>query len=102
MLKLPPPIWALVYILIAAAIGWALGWPKLLGLPLPPLGIALVAVALIPPVWAIVLFRREGTEVNPTSPANRKLVTSGPYRFTRNPMYLGLVILTLVPGIRVE
>jgi len=95
MLKLPPPIWALLYILIAAAIGWALGWPKLLGLPLPPLGIALVAVALIPPVWAIVLFRREGTEVSPTSPANRKLVTSGPYRFTRNPMYLGLVILTL-------
>jgi protein-S-isoprenylcysteine O-methyltransferase Ste14 len=95
MLKLPPPIWALVYILIAAAISWALGWPKLLGLPLASLGIALVAVALIPPVWAIVLFRREGTEVNPTSPANRKLVTSGPYRFTRNPMYLGLVILTL-------
>jgi hypothetical protein len=95
MLKLPPPIWALLYILIAAAIGWTLGWPKLLGLPLVPLGIALVAVALIPPVWAIVLFRREGTEVNPTSPANRKLVTSGPYRFTRNPMYLGLVILTL-------
>jgi hypothetical protein len=43
MLKLPPPIWALLYILIAAAIGWTLGWPKLLGLPLAPLGIALVA-----------------------------------------------------------
>jgi protein-S-isoprenylcysteine O-methyltransferase Ste14 len=45
--------------------------------------------------WAIVLFRREGTEVEPTSPTNRKLITSGPYQFTRNPMYLGLVILTL-------
>jgi protein-S-isoprenylcysteine O-methyltransferase Ste14 len=55
----------------------------------------LVAVAFIPPVWAIVLFRREGTEVNPTSPANRKLVTNGPYQFTRNPMYLGLVILAV-------
>jgi protein-S-isoprenylcysteine O-methyltransferase Ste14 len=95
MLKLPPPIWALVYVLIAAAISWSLGWPKFLGLPLAPLGIALVAVAWIPPVWAIVLFRREGTEVSPTSPANRTLVTSGPYRFTRNPMYLGLVIVTL-------
>ena len=95
MLKLPPPIWALVYVLIAAAISWSLGWPKFLGLPLAPLGIALVAVASIPSVWAIVLFRREGTEVSPTSPANRTLVTSGPYRFTRNPMYLGLVIVTL-------
>ena len=95
MLKLPPPIWALVYVLITAAISWSLGWPKLPGLPLAPLGIALVAVAWIPPVWAIVVFRREGTEVSPTSPANRTLVTSGPYRFTRNPMYLGLVIVTL-------
>ena len=95
MLKVPPPIWALVYVLIAAAISWSLGWPKLPGLPLAPLAIALVAVAWIPPVWAIVLFRREGTEVDPTSPVNRKLVTSGPYRFTRNPMYLGLVIATL-------
>jgi protein-S-isoprenylcysteine O-methyltransferase Ste14 len=55
----------------------------------------LVAISWILPVWAIVLFRREGTEVEPTSPTNRKLVTSGPYQFTRNPMYLGLVILTL-------
>src|SRR5262249_6124247 len=60
-----------------------------------PLGILLVAISWILPVWAIVLFRREGTEVEPTSPTNRKLITSGPYQFTRNPMYLGLVILTL-------
>ena len=95
MLKLAPPVWTLVYVLFAAVISWSLGWPKFPGLPLAPLGIALVAVAWIPPVWAIVLFRREGTEVNPTSPVNRTLVTVGPYRFTRNPMYLGLVILTL-------
>src|SRR5271166_796240 len=95
MLKLPPPIWTLIYVLVATAISWSLGWPNPLALPLAPLGIALVAVAWIPPVWAIALFRHEGTEINPTSPANRRLVTSGPYQYTRNPMYLGLVILSL-------
>ena len=77
---------ALVYVLIAATISWLLGWPRVAPLPLAPLGIALFVVAWILPVWAIVLFRREGTEVNPTSFSNRKLVTTGPYRFTRNPM----------------
>jgi protein-S-isoprenylcysteine O-methyltransferase Ste14 len=36
-------------------------------------------------------FDRQGTNVRPNLPA-LKLVTSGPYRFTRNPMYLGMII----------
>jgi len=43
----------------------------------------------------VLLFRREDTELNPTSTSNSKLVTSGPFRITRNPMYLGLVLVTL-------
>ena len=95
MLRLPPPVWALIYVLVAAAISWWLAWPIVPGLPVVTLGIALVVVALILPVSAIFLFRREETEISPISASNRKLVTIGPYRFTRNPMYLGLVILTL-------
>jgi protein-S-isoprenylcysteine O-methyltransferase Ste14 len=95
MLRLPPPVWTLIYVLIAAVISWWLGWPRIPGFPVVALGIALVLVALILQVWAVVLFRREGTEINPTSASNRQLIVAGPYRFTRNPMYLGLVILTL-------
>ncbi len=95
MLKVPPPVWALAYVLLALAIGWQLDWPEMPGFPLPLLGIVLVSVPWILPGWAIILFHREGTEVNPTSPTNRKLIATGPYRFTRNPMYLGLVIVTL-------
>jgi protein-S-isoprenylcysteine O-methyltransferase Ste14 len=95
MLKVPPPVWALVFVLLALAMSWQLGWPMMPGFPLPLLGIVLVSVPWILPVSAIILFRREGTEVKPTSPTNRKLITNGPYRFTRNPMYLGLVIVTL-------
>src|SRR6266446_725560 len=81
MLKLPPPVWALVYVLFAVAISWPLDWPKMPGFPLPPLGIALVTIPWILPAWAIIMFRREGTEINPTSPTNSKLITIGPYRF---------------------
>jgi protein-S-isoprenylcysteine O-methyltransferase Ste14 len=95
MLRFPPPVWALAYILLALAISWRLGWPTMPGFPLPLLGLVLATVPWILPVWAAMVFRREGTEINPTSPTNRKLVTVGPYRFTRNPMYLGLVIVTL-------
>jgi protein-S-isoprenylcysteine O-methyltransferase Ste14 len=93
MFKLPPPVWTAVYLLLAAGVSQLLGAPKLPGLHVVPLGIALVAIAWIPSLWAFIVFRREGTEINPISPTNRKLVTRGPYRFTRNPMYLGLVIL---------
>ncbi len=95
MLKLPPPVWTLIFLVVAAAISFVLGWPKAPGLPFRPLGIALVVIAFIPPVWAASLFRREGTEINPTSPTNRAVVTRGPYRFTRNPMYLGLITFAL-------
>ena len=95
MLKLPPPLWALIYVGVCAGVSWGLGWPGVPGLPLPLTGIALIVVGLALPVAAVILFRRAGTEINPTSSANRQLVTSGPYRLTRNPMYLGIVIQTL-------
>jgi protein-S-isoprenylcysteine O-methyltransferase Ste14 len=93
MLRLPPPVWALIWVLALAGACSLAGWPP--GPHNAPLGIALAALGFVLPVWAILLFRRAGTEVKPTSPANKALVSSGPYRFTRNPMYLGLVLITL-------
>jgi protein-S-isoprenylcysteine O-methyltransferase Ste14 len=95
MVKLPPPFWALAYTLIAIGASFLAGWPRFPGLPLVWLGVVLIVLGIGLSVTAAMLFRRESTEINPTSPANRKLVTSGPFRLTRNPMYLGLVLVTL-------
>jgi len=45
--------------------------------------------------WGERTFAAEGTDILPASPTNKKLVTRGPFRHTRNPMYLGLVLKAL-------
>ena len=95
MVKLPPPIWTLIYVVVALLISSQLGWPELPGLPLPKLGVAFAFIPWLLPVWAFLMFRRAGTEIDPTSTTNRALVVGGPYRYTRNPMYLGLVLVTI-------
>lgn len=54
------------------------------------LAIAGFAVAIA----ALVAFRRAGTRPEPWKPT-AALVTTGPYRFSRNPMYLGFTLLYL-------
>ena len=95
MLKLPPPIWAFAYLLIAAVISYFAGWPGMSTLRIIPLAIILIIAGVASAVSAALLFRREGTDLDPMSETNAKLVVTGPFKFTRNPMYLGLVLFTL-------
>src|SRR5919201_6619369 len=57
-------------------------------------GIVLFAAGAVIAGWALVLFRTAHTT---TVPGERSttFVTSGPYRFTRNPMYVGLTLAYL-------
>ena len=48
-------------------------------------------------LWAAGVMKACGTNLRPDRPA-LKIVRSGPYRFTRNPMYLSLCLLQLALG----
>jgi protein-S-isoprenylcysteine O-methyltransferase Ste14 len=54
-------------------------------------GAILIGAWLVLAIWAIRTFRRAGTSPNPTRPTTA-LALGGPYKFTRNPMYLGLAL----------
>jgi protein-S-isoprenylcysteine O-methyltransferase Ste14 len=64
--------------------------PSALGLRLAAAAVALAGLLLI--VIALGLFRNRLTRPEPWQPATA-LVTGGLYRFTRNPMYLGMAAL---------
>jgi protein-S-isoprenylcysteine O-methyltransferase Ste14 len=86
----PPP---LIYA-AGLLLGWGLQrlWPRL-WLPVSwarPLALALLLAGLIG-IAGVVAFRRAGTTPNPWR-ATTSLVTGGPYRFTRNPMYVGFTL----------
>jgi protein-S-isoprenylcysteine O-methyltransferase Ste14 len=57
-------------------------------------GVIAVAIGFGLMMWAWWLFRKSGTPIRPTEQATA-LVTSGPFRFSRNPMYLGIVVMML-------
>jgi protein-S-isoprenylcysteine O-methyltransferase Ste14 len=60
-------------------------------------GIALVIVAPALALSAMITMKKAGTNVHPSEPA-LTIVRGGPYRFTRNPMYLGLCLLQVALG----
>lgn len=96
-LPVPPPLLPLAALVAAIILDWLLPLQFLgpIGFNLQVIvGVLLTAAGVGLAVTATRLFTREGTNVIPTQPAT-KVVTSGPYRFTRNPMYLGMVLSLL-------
>jgi protein-S-isoprenylcysteine O-methyltransferase Ste14 len=99
MLKLPPPLWA---ILLLAGLYYLSDLTVFSGLPdwrQKPAGLIVLFAGLALPALAIAQFNAAGTQVLPTSPTNNTLVVGGLYALTRNPMYLGLVIASLGAGL---
>jgi protein-S-isoprenylcysteine O-methyltransferase Ste14 len=87
----PPLAWGLA-ILAGFALDWLAPLPFLpAGWPARLAGSAVFALALTLFVWAIATITRSGSNV-PTSRPATAVVDSGPYRFTRNPIYLGMVL----------
>ncbi len=58
------------------------------------LGASLIGLNFLVGIPAFLNMRRAGTSPNPATPT-RAIVTSGPYRYTRNPIYLSFTVLYL-------
>ena len=100
-LKIPPPIVALVCILLmglnAIPTQFATIEFEILNLPVLKIGsVVLLIVGLSINITAFLSFRKAETTVNPLKPETAgHLVSTGLYRFTRNPMYLGMLIVII-------
>ena len=89
---------------VGLLLGWLLGKLWAFPLPLPawmrwiewPLFVLAPSIA----IWAVVTFRRHDTVVDPRGKVVT-IVSSGPYRYTRNPMYVALMLLYIAGALAI-
>ena len=96
LMHVPVPwVFVLAYLV---GVGLEFAYPSYTGTkPLRGVGLAggvLFVIGAVIAAWGLLMFYRARTTTVPGK-KSRKLVTRGPYRFSRNPMYVGLVIAYL-------
>jgi protein-S-isoprenylcysteine O-methyltransferase Ste14 len=74
--------------------GLAIAMPS----PLRALGIVLACVGAVVVVSCVTVFASRGEGTPAPFDAPRKFVASGPYRYVRNPMYVGAILLLIGAG----
>src|SRR5258706_5166382 len=89
----PPLLYAGAFVIVLA-FRWF--WPlPILGRAVALwLGLALIALGIGIAIWGRRTMQAAGTNIDPMLPA-RAIVTSGPFRYSRNPLYLALTLLYL-------
>ena len=96
--KIPPPIVTLIFIFLIA-------FSNRIVEPFSsefqmPLGVAIIICGLAVLILAVRVFKQLETTINPMQPSQAsKLAITGPFKFTRNPMYLGMSIMLMGFGL---
>ncbi len=99
--RIPPPLVFLVAIGLGALLH---RWVQVLPLPLPALVLrattlscAVLGGALL--AAALGLFRRSGQQPEPWKPTP-EIISTGIYKYTRNPMYVGMALIQAAVGMQ--
>ena len=93
-----PPVYFLVALLLMVGLHYAFPVRQVIQFPYRYSGLVFVLGGILLVLWAAWLFGQAGTPIKPFQKASA-LVLRGPYRLTRNPMYVGMV--TVLVGIAV-
>jgi protein-S-isoprenylcysteine O-methyltransferase Ste14 len=92
--KIKPPTYLLIAIILVLALHFLLPGMTLISSPWTLFGILPIVAGIAINLSADQVFHRAETAVCPFDMPSA-LVTYGPYRFTRNPMYLGFVMILI-------
>lgn len=91
---LEPPTYFLICLVLIIGLHFILPIMQIIHAPYRFIGIIFIGIGLWLNLWADGLFKRGNTTVKPFRKSS-VLILEGPFRFSRHPMYLGMVIALL-------
>ena len=93
-----PPVLLLLALLLGVGAGWLTPLRFLPDAAAIPAGPVVVTMSLGWFIWAVVTMRRGGASI-PTSEPTEAIIQRGPYAWSRNPIYLSMVVLQAGVGV---
>jgi protein-S-isoprenylcysteine O-methyltransferase Ste14 len=87
-----PPLLFLLGWVVGAGVRWYTGMGKVAAFWLPLVGWPLIVAGVLLAIWGAWTLRRHHTGILPHRPTTT-IVTNGPYRFSRNPLYLAMTLV---------
>lgn len=92
--KIHPPILLVIHILLAWLLGRFIALPFVVSPMIRNLGLALAGIGFLLGLFSLYAFTKARTTLNPHGSV-KTIVSSGVYRFTRNPIYLGMALMLI-------
>lgn len=89
-----PPLIYLGALGLGLLLNWLIPSLPFLSVPCPVTGWILAFAGFVIGFWGVYTFIRAGTNVRPDLPVTA-LVTNGPFRYSRNPLYMACTIIYL-------
>ena len=87
-----PPVLLLMAVVLMVALHYVLPVARWLAWPWRALGALPIAMALLVGFWGAIQFRRHDTTIIPFEQSTA-LIAKGPYRYSRNPLYISMTLI---------
>ena len=92
--KIFPQTYFIIFLILSIGLHFIFPIKKIVFPPYTYLGYILIILGAILNIWSDLLFKRKKTTVKPYE-NSIELVTTGPFRISRHPMYLGMTAILL-------
>jgi protein-S-isoprenylcysteine O-methyltransferase Ste14 len=95
--KVQPPTYFFLSLIISVILHYTLPLNRIIEYPVTLIGFLLFVIGAALNIWADQLFKKEKTTVKPLEKPST-FIQKGPFKISRNPMYLGMTLLLAGAG----